>query len=107
MKMRWWMGLLLLLNVITLAWQWNAFARWGWGPNVQREPERLQQQIRPEALQITLPAQEASAPESSASEASTHQAAASESAPPKAAHASTPGAAKSAAVPAPAKAASQ
>jgi len=36
---------LLLLNVIALAWQWDAFARWGWGPNVQREPERLPQPI--------------------------------------------------------------
>ncbi len=62
MKIRWWIALLLLLNVITLAWQWDAFARWGWGPNVQREPERLQQQIKPEALQFTLPGQTASAP---------------------------------------------
>lgn len=69
MKIRWAIALLLLLNVITLAWQWDAFARWGWGPNVQREPERLQQQIKPEALQFTRPGQEASAPAVSASEA--------------------------------------
>ncbi len=70
MKMRGWIAILLLLNVITLAWQWDAFGRWGWGPNVQREPQRLQQQIKPEALQFTLPGQEASAPAVSASEAS-------------------------------------
>lgn len=62
MKMRWWIALLLLLNAIALAWQWDAFAHWGWSPNVQREPERLKQQIKPEALQITIPGQEASAP---------------------------------------------
>ena len=62
MKIRWAIALLLLLNIITMAWQWDAFARWGWGPNVQREPERLQQQIKPEALQFTLPGQTASAP---------------------------------------------
>ncbi|WP_300711460.1 hypothetical protein [Limnohabitans sp.] len=69
MKIRWWIALLLLLNVITLAWQWDAFARWGWGPNVQREPERLQQQIKPEALQFTLPGQTAPTPASSPSPA--------------------------------------
>ena len=53
--MRWLFGVLLLCNAVALAWQWDAFARWGWGPNVNREPERLQQQIRPEALTITLP----------------------------------------------------
>jgi hypothetical protein len=58
MKIRWWIALL-LLNVTTLAWQWDAFARWGWGPNVQREPERLRQQIKPEALQFTLPSKAA------------------------------------------------
>ena len=43
---------LLLLNAATLAWQWDAFGRWGFGPNSAREPERLNQQIRPEALTI-------------------------------------------------------
>ncbi len=46
---------LLLLNAATLAWQWDAFARWGFGPNTAREPERLKQQIRPEALTIESP----------------------------------------------------
>jgi hypothetical protein len=80
MKIRWWIALLLLLNVITLAWQWDAFSRWGWGPNVQREPERLQQQIKPEALQFTLPGQAASAPAPSSAPASSPTAPASEAA---------------------------
>jgi hypothetical protein len=80
MKIRWWIALLLLLNVITLAWQWDAFARWGWGPNLQREPERLQQQIKPEALQFTLPGQAASAPAPSSAPASSPTAPASEAA---------------------------
>jgi hypothetical protein len=50
--MRWLMALLLVLNAATLAWQWDAFAHWGWGPNTAREPERLANQIRPEALHI-------------------------------------------------------
>jgi hypothetical protein len=68
MKMRWWIGILLLLNVVA---------------NVQREPERLQQQIKPEALQVTVPGQEASAPAVPASEAvaPASQAAASEATP--------------------------
>jgi hypothetical protein len=80
MKIRWWIALLLLLNVITLAWQWDAFARWGWGPNLQREPERLQQQIKSEALQFTLPGQAASAPAPSSAPASSPTAPASEAA---------------------------
>ena len=87
MKMRGWIGILLVLNVIALAWQWDAFGRWGWGPNVQREPERLLQQIRPEALQVTVPGQEASAPAVPASEAS--QANASEAMPATAAPTAT------------------
>jgi hypothetical protein len=92
MKMRWWIGILLLLNVIALAWQWDAFARWGWGPNVQREPERLQQQIKPEALQVTVPGQEASAPAVPASEAvaPANKAAASEAMPATAAPVAAP-----------------
>ena len=68
MKTRWWIAMLLLLNVAALAWQWDAFGRWGWGPNLQREPERLKQQIRPEALKITRPGQDALAPAAAASE---------------------------------------
>ena len=109
MKMRWWIGILLLLNVIALAWQWDAFARWGWGPNVQREPERLQQQIKPEALQVTVPGQEASAPAVAASDAlaPASQAPASESPPSQAAPTTTPTASAPAASANPVKPASQ
>jgi hypothetical protein len=52
LKLKWWLLFLLGLNAVVLAWQWDAFARWGHGPHVHREPERLQQQIRPEAMQL-------------------------------------------------------
>lgn len=54
--MRWLLAILLVLNALTLAWQWDAFAAWGSGPNTAREPERLQQQRRPEALKLETPA---------------------------------------------------
>jgi hypothetical protein len=78
MKTRWWIAVLLLLNAIALAWQWDAFGRWGWGPNLQREPERLKQQIKPEALKITRPGQDGSAPAAASSETPAKLAAASE-----------------------------
>lgn len=53
--MRWWMGVLLLLNLATLAWQWDALAHWGWGPNTHREPERLENQLHPQTLKIEIP----------------------------------------------------
>lgn len=69
MKLKIALFILLCLNATVLAWQWDAFARWGWGPNLHREPERLQQQIRPDALAFeTEPAR------SSASAAATAQA---------------------------------
>ena len=49
------LAILLALNAAVLAWQWDAFARWGHGPNQHREPERLQQQIKPEALKFEVP----------------------------------------------------
>lgn len=73
--MRWLMALLLILNLLTLAWQWDAFARWGWGPNTAREPERVLNQLRPEAIQIETPA--AAAQRMAASAASEASAAAS------------------------------
>ncbi len=56
--LKYWLGLFVLLNAAVLAWQWDAFARWGYGPNQHREPERLLQQVRPEALkfEVMLPA---------------------------------------------------
>ena len=56
MKIRWLIALLGVLNVTALAWQFDAFARWGWGPNTAREPERVLNQIRPTAIQVATPA---------------------------------------------------
>jgi hypothetical protein len=52
--LKFWLVLLLVLNAAVLAWQWDAFARWGHGPYPQREPDRLQQQVRPEALKFEV-----------------------------------------------------
>ncbi len=54
--MRFVIAVLLVLNLATLAWQWDAFARWGWGPYTAREPERVLNQLRPEALKVETPA---------------------------------------------------
>ncbi len=64
-------AVLLVLNAATLAWQWDAFARWGYGPNTAREPERLSRQIRPEALTIETPAAAAERIAAEATEATT------------------------------------
>lgn len=53
--LKYWVGLLLLLNAAGLAWQWGALAPWGWAPADHREPERLTQQLRPEAA-VPVPA---------------------------------------------------
>ena len=91
--MRWILALLLVLNALTLAWQWDAFASWGYGPNTAREPERLSQQIRPDALKIESPAvaEQRMAAERAAAEASAAAApAASEASSPAAAPAPLP-----------------
>lgn len=49
--LKWVVFLLVVLNAVALAWQWDALAPWGWGPEQHREPERLKQQLRPEAIQ--------------------------------------------------------
>ena len=91
--MRWILALLLVLNALTLAWQWDAFASWGYGPNTAREPERLSQQIRPDALKIESPAvaEQRMAAERAAAEASAAAApAASEASSPASASAPLP-----------------
>lgn len=49
--LKYWVGLLLVLNAAGLAWQSGALAPWGLAPQEHREPERLTQQMRPEAIQ--------------------------------------------------------
>jgi hypothetical protein len=44
-------GLLLLLNVAWAAWSHDALQAWGWGPERIHEPERMENQLRPDALQ--------------------------------------------------------
>lgn len=50
--------LLLLLNAGYYAWSHGLLRAYGWAPAEQREPQRLTQQIRPEAITV-LPAEEA------------------------------------------------
>lgn len=50
--------LLVLLNGAYFAWSQGMLRAYGWAPAEQTEPQRLQQQIRPEAIRI-LPAEEA------------------------------------------------
>jgi hypothetical protein len=83
-------AILLILNLATLAWQWDAFARWGRGPNTAREPERVLNQLHPDALKAETPAafKQRMAAEAASTEAS--QGAAAESAPASAASDATP-----------------
>jgi hypothetical protein len=50
--------LLVLLNAGYYAWSQGMLRAYGWAPAEQSEPQRLQQQIRPEAIRI-LPIEEA------------------------------------------------
>lgn len=63
MMMKYWLALLVLLNAVVLAWQLDLLAPWGFGPHQGREPERLGQQVQPEALKLeTLPPQPVAEP---------------------------------------------
>lgn len=107
--LKYWLALLVLLNAAVLAWQWDAFARWGYGPNQDREPERLQQQVRPEALtlevvppaaaDVTAPSAQASEPANPATDAAPPAPVA--SAPASSAPAAAPGASSAAPTAAP------
>ena len=76
---RWSIAALLVLNLALAAWNFGAFARWGWQPQDGREPERLGQQVRPQAIALHRPT--AAASEASAPVASDAAAAASAAAP--------------------------
>lgn len=53
---------LLLANAGYFAWSQGALAGLGWAPVQHSEPERLQQQLQPEAVQLQLPPAEPPAP---------------------------------------------
>jgi len=67
--------LLLLLNGLYFAWGQGWLLAYGYGPAPQSEPQRLQQQIRPQAIQI-ISAAEATAVQNAANPASAQVAAA-------------------------------
>ncbi len=52
---RWTIAILLVLNLAVAAWSLGAFQRWDLGPSRDREPERLSQQLRPEAIERIVP----------------------------------------------------
>ena len=54
--------ILLLANAGYFAWSQGALTSLGWAPQQHSEPERLQQQLRPETLQLKSPAAAAGAP---------------------------------------------
>jgi len=59
--LKYWVVLLVVLNAGALAWQWGALTAWGLGPQQLQEPDRLQKQLRPEAIQpVPVPAPSAS-----------------------------------------------
>jgi len=62
--LKYWLALLLVLHALVLAWHWGALAPWGLGPVEHREPERMQQRVRPEALkfEVMSPSEPTTAP---------------------------------------------
>lgn len=48
--LRWMVGVLLLANGLFFAWSQGYLRAYGFAPAVQREPQRVQQQIQPQAL---------------------------------------------------------
>lgn len=48
-------GLLLLANLLVFGWSQAWFESIGWRPGGEREPDRLQRQIRPEAIRVLPP----------------------------------------------------
>ena len=54
--------LLVLANATYFAWTKNLLAPYGFAPSTQSEPQRMSQQIRPEAMRINVPPQAATTP---------------------------------------------
>lgn len=49
---RWFIGALVLANALFFVWSQGYLALYGWAPVEQSEPQRLQQQLRPEAIVV-------------------------------------------------------
>lgn len=47
--------ILLLANAAFFAWSHGLLLAWGYGPTQQSEPQRVQQQVRPEAVRLLAP----------------------------------------------------
>ena len=47
--------LLVLLNAVYYAWSHGQLRAYGWAPGEQREPQRLEQQLRPDAIRVLPP----------------------------------------------------
>ena len=43
---------LVLANLLVWAWSHGELRMFGWGPNDPREPQRVEEQLRPEALRL-------------------------------------------------------
>ena len=54
--------MLMLANATYFAWTKNLLAPYGFAPVTQSEPQRMSQQIRPEAMRITVPPQAGTPP---------------------------------------------
>ena len=50
--MKWFAGVLLLSNVLWAAWVNGALVSLGWAPESPSQPQRLELQLRPQALQL-------------------------------------------------------
>ena len=50
--MKWIAICLIGANVWWAAWARDALAPWGWAPPNDHQPERFEQQLRPDALQL-------------------------------------------------------
>lgn len=61
--LRWLLALVVVANLLFLAWSQQWLAPLGLGPLPHGEPERLQQQVRPEALVLRADKPNGTAPE--------------------------------------------
>ena len=56
-RLAWWLVMgLLLANVCFATWSQGWWADWGWQPVDPREPDRVLQQLNPQALTLRPPA---------------------------------------------------